>query len=131
MKFQIFRTTTIKDLKQQFADNFPYLKIEFFWKEHEKGKGSFMEDCIPEDYLLTNVNPDLAAVAFFFQPDFTVAHFEQSVQNELGLPVQVFRKSGNIWLETINTDHLSLQKQNMMGQASVKAERINIYSLFL
>jgi hypothetical protein len=34
----------------------------------------------------------------------------------LGLYVQVFRKSGKVWLETTATDNWSLYKQNEEGQ---------------
>ena len=64
-------------------------------------------------------------------PSMTVAAFEQKMQNEYGLPVQVFRKSGDVWLETVQTDHFSLAKQNEMGEETAKKQRFNINTLFL
>ena len=32
-----------------------------------------------------------------------------------GLGVQVFRKAGHNWLETIETDSLTLEEQNLLG----------------
>jgi hypothetical protein len=46
----------------------------------------------------------------------TVQELERVFQDELGLYVQVFRKSGKVWLETTATDNWSLYKQNMEGQ---------------
>jgi hypothetical protein len=41
---------------------------------------------------------------------------EKVFQDNLGLYVQVFRKSGKVWLETTATDNWSLFKQNEEGQ---------------
>lgn len=60
-----------------------------------------------------------------------VAAFEQRLQEEHGLSVQVFRKSGEFWLETIQTDNLSLERQNEMGKAAGASLRFNIHALFL
>jgi hypothetical protein len=65
------------------------------------------------------------------EPSDTVAYFEQFFQNELGMPVQVFRKAGDTWLETIQTDHLTLLKQNAMGFESARRIRFNAFTLFL
>lgn len=131
MKLQFHETTTLRDLKDQFQTLFPCLKLEFFREDHEKGKGSRLQDRLPDEVRVSDLNEDLGEGLFFFTPEFTVSYFEQAMQNEFGLPVQVFRKSGNVWLETIHTDHLSLKKQNLMAEASGKPVRMNFYSLFL
>jgi len=41
-----------------------------------------------------------------------VSEVEQLFQDVYGLSVQVFRKSGTIWLETTATDDWTLNKQN-------------------
>jgi hypothetical protein len=45
-----------------------------------------------------------------------VHELETLFQNRLGLYIQVFRKSGKVWLETTATDDWSLFKQNMEGK---------------
>lgn len=42
----------------------------------------------------------------------TVSELEQHFADVYGLSVQVFRKSGEVWLETTTTDNWSLEKQN-------------------
>jgi hypothetical protein len=46
----------------------------------------------------------------------TVHELEKLFQQDLGLYIQVFRKSGKVWLETTATDNWSLFKQNVEGQ---------------
>jgi hypothetical protein len=48
----------------------------------------------------------------------TVASVEYDFFRILGLCVQIFRKSGNLWLETIQTDHWTLQQQNDTAKES-------------
>ncbi len=49
-------------------------------------------------------------------PNMTVAELEQNFNDVYGLSVQVFRKSGNVWLETTATDDWTLKSQNEQGQ---------------
>ena len=41
---------------------------------------------------------------------------EERFEKDFGLHVQVFRKSGNIWLETSVSDDLTLAQQNEKGK---------------
>jgi hypothetical protein len=45
-----------------------------------------------------------------------VQDVEQLLWDAFGLSVQVFRKSGNLWLETTVTDQWSLAYQNEQGR---------------
>ena len=51
--------------------------------------------------------------------------------NELfGVDIQVFRKSGNNWLQTIVTDDWSLSEQNKMGEEWISPEPIESLDRF-
>ena len=131
MELKVSRKTTIKELKRQFSKKFSFLKLEFFYQPHDPEEGSALRQKIADNELLSNITPIENEEFFRFQPSITVAEFEQRMQKEFSLPVQVFRKAGDIWLETIQTDSLSLEKQNSMGEASSKPMHFNINSLFL
>jgi hypothetical protein len=131
MELKLFRNTVIRDLKRQFSKAFPYLKIEFFWHEHRPGEGSRLKQKIGDNVVLADIDSIKKEGSFSFGAEIPVADFEQRLQKEYGLPVQVFRKAGEIWIETIQTDNLSLAKQNSMGESASQRIRININSLFL
>ncbi|HEU4633097.1 MAG TPA: hypothetical protein VFS22_03885 [Flavisolibacter sp.] len=131
MELKLYAHTTIGDLKKQFSDYFPFLKLDFFMQGHKKGKGTGLKQRVHDDLHLIDVTGILKEGVYSFNPSTTVAALEQSLQNSHGLPVQVFRRSGDLWIETIQTDNLSLEKQNAMGAASVSAVRFNIHTLFL
>jgi hypothetical protein len=57
-----------------------------------------------------------------------VHEFEKAMESTFGLHVQVFRKSGNVWLETSATDGWTLDEQNDEGhslQQQLRIEREN------
>ena len=65
-----------------------------------------------------------------FNPDDTVAELEQRFQRNFGLPVQVCRQMGEVYVETVETDDLSLRQQNSMGHIAERPA-FNVNTLFL
>lgn len=45
----------------------------------------------------------------------TVAELEKQFEESYSLYVQVYRKSKELWLQTINTDNWTIAKQNLKG----------------
>ena len=131
MQISINKKNKIRDVKEQFARLFPYLKLEFFLLRHGAGEPSTLEQKISDHEYFTDQLQTVTTGVFTFTPTISVALFEQRLQNEHGIPVQVFRKSGNIWLETVQTDKLSLEQQNKLGREASNPIRFNINTLFL
>lgn len=131
MELKLSARSTVREVKKQFSACFPFLTLDFFIQGHKEGEGSALKQKVHENLLLIDVTGVLKEGIYSFKPSTSVAAFEQRLQHDYGLPVQVFRKSGNLWIETIHTDHLSLEKQNAMGAASVSPARFNIHTLFL
>ena len=50
--------------------------------------------------------------------EMEVSKLEQAFEKKYGLHVQVFRRSGNIWLQTTKTDSWTLEAQNRKGGSS-------------
>ena len=96
MELMLTSRTKISDVKTQFSRYFPFLKLEFYPARHQKGASSVFEEAIPDGTCLSEVSATIKQVVFSFAPSATVAEFEQRLQNEYGLPVQVFRKAGNL-----------------------------------
>ncbi|MGZ5285624.1 MAG: hypothetical protein ACXWB9_00500 [Flavisolibacter sp.] len=133
MKLHLSANMKVKALKQQFSNQFPFLKIELFRYPHSKGQGSGFEQKVRDRLILCEVTGALKEGEVSVEPSMTVAEFEQMMQNRYGLPVQVFRKSGDLWLETIQTDSLTLEKQNHLAKESSMAGKFhfNANTLFL
>jgi hypothetical protein len=131
MELLLTKKTKIKEVKKAFSLHFPFLKLEFFQRQHNKGESSWFERAMHDWKHLEEGTTKLKEGVFAFTPAMTVAEFEKRLQEEHGLPVQIFRKSGSVWLETVQTDNMTLEKQNALGEESLRAERFNIHTLFL
>lgn len=119
MKIKIAPAMTIADVQESFHAAFPFLKLVFFTKPHKAFKGS------PAKFLVQDRSQQLVALekepregVLYLEPEMPVWQVERLFEEEFGLHVQVFRKSGNTWLETSVTDSMSLEQQNAKGQAS-------------
>ena len=129
MKIFLSSESTLKDINREFQAQFPYLKLEFYRHNHNMGETSLFENKIPSRVQLKNISDNVPGF-MNIDPMDTVAEVEQRFQTKFQLPVQIFRRAGNIWVETVETDNLTLLKQNSMG---VIAPRIyfNTNTLFL
>jgi len=115
MNIKITSTTTLTEIKESFNKEFPFLKIEFFRTGHSVGEANAGYDLITENIPVGKLNKDLTAEILSIRPVQSVASLEQAFQ-QLGLPIQVFRKQKNVWLETTKTDKLTLFHQNSIGK---------------
>jgi hypothetical protein len=115
MQLLINNERTLSEVQQEFNDAFPYLKLEFFSKLHAPGKPSRLKFMLPSHKKigLFRKREDDTPVAIV--SGMTVTELEQLLEQKLGFGVQVFRKSGGIWLETVLTDTWTLAEQNQEG----------------
>jgi hypothetical protein len=112
MEIEINDNKIINELQEEFNKQFPFLKIEFFSKSHNEGEAS-------DKKLLRNKNKKIGDCRsirtignIIISEKQKVSELESLFQSVYGLSVQVFRKSGKIWLETTSTDNWTLEKQN-------------------
>lgn len=107
--------TTLKDIQQTFSTQFPHLRLEFYNKPHGEGEATSNRAQLEPDQkvaaLAKSGHPDQIDVA----AEMTISHFESMVEKHFGLHVQVFRRSGNLWLQTTATDGWSLEQANRKG----------------
>ena len=122
MHLHIAPNRLISDIQKEFNEAFPFLKIEFF-KTRSFTRSDFMaHQIIPSqrkigDGQLAITDGDIEVVE-----EMKVKDLEKIFKDQFSLAMQVFRKSGNLWLETTMTDNWTLQQQNDHGReiSSVK-----------
>jgi hypothetical protein len=124
MKIELNSTKTIGELQLEFNAAFPYLKLVFFKHAHDAYEGSPAKDILSDpDRRLLEVEKKPRVGVLYLEPDTPVWQVERLFKEEFGLFVQVFRKSGTIWLETSVTDDLTLEQQNAKGLAGEPERR--------
>jgi hypothetical protein len=119
MKIHVLKDKTIAQIQDEFAQEFPYLKLVFFTKPHKAYKGSPAKFLIADrDVTLSSMEKQPRSGDLYIEANMPTWQLERLFEEEFGLHVQVFRKSGNTWLETSVTDDLTLEEQNEKGKAS-------------
>jgi hypothetical protein len=117
MYLEINGERLISDIQQDFGAVYPFLKIEFF------RNGKIRRDRYPVNKLIPATQPVKNAWHYkqekgqlTLSDGMTVTDFENALMDQFGLSAQVFRRSGNIWLETTITDSWTLKQQNDHGR---------------
>lgn len=108
MKLKITKETSVSDVQKKFSEQYPGLKLEFYKAKSEDGINK--EDALAEtSHFKKEANISI-------DKDRSVADFEKEFWDETGVAAQVFRQSGNIWLQTTRTDDWTLEHQNTQGE---------------
>lgn len=119
MKIEISIEKTIGQIQDEFSGAFAHLKLAFFSKPHKAYKGSHAKFLITDrDLKLGSVEKKPRSGNLYLEPAMPTWQVERLFEEEFGLHIQVFRKSGNTWLETSVTDDLTLEEQEAKGKAS-------------
>ncbi len=116
MKLHVDDTRSITEIQKEFNAGFPYLKIEFFKKPHVAGETSALADMLPTDSNLAKWRTVHNSGDLIITPDTKVSELESEFQEKFGISAQVFRQSGDVWLETSVTDSWTLKEQNEQGE---------------
>ena len=116
MQLYIAPDRLIADIQKEFNEAFPFLKIEFF-NTRSFSRSDFMaHQIIPSNRKVGNGQLAIKDGDIGITGDMKVKELEKIFKDQFSLAVQVFRKSGNLWLETTMTDEWTLQQQNDHGR---------------
>lgn len=129
MKIFLSSESNLRDVNREFQNQFPFLKLTFYRQEHQPEQTSLFGTKLSSKTTLKNISTLLPGY-INIDPMDTVAEVEQRFQNKFGLPVQIFRRTGDVWVETVQTDNLTLLKQNSLGTLAPRMN-FNIHTLFL
>ena len=111
MKIYIKDDLTIEEVKVAFSEAFPGLKIEFVKHGHQPGQGSSKSEIITGNPKLWELRKFHTEFEIEINENQKVEDIEGIFHNKFGLNIQLFRKSGNVWIETVHTDNWTLKEQ--------------------
>lgn len=112
MQINIQRSLSIREFQEAFQRHFPFLKIEFYARDHQGGEASPKNNQYDHRKTFGEIHPDLTEGVLSINPGMTVLELEKLFSSQFGLSAQLFRKSGSVWLQTIRTDSWTLKAQN-------------------
>jgi hypothetical protein len=115
MQLHIDGETRIRYLQHTFNAEYPYLRIDFL-KDSSTKRISQKAEKVPPDEQVKRVGKLNGAHHLSVNKQLTVAQLKKDLKELFGLTAEVFRKSGNVWIETSLTDDWTLEQQNNEGE---------------
>jgi len=115
MEILITDSKTISEIQKEFSKEFPFLKLEFFDAIPKEDKALPKSKMFPHNSKLGVVRKKHNDGKLSVTKSETVSALEKELWKNYGLSAQVFRKSGNLWIETSLTDSWTLEQQNREG----------------
>src|ERR1051326_3074853 len=114
MQLNIDGETRIRYLQHTFSAAYPYLKIDFLKdaikKPFQKGEKIHPDELVKRAGKLDGIHH------LNMNKNRTVAQLKKDLKELFGLTAEVFRKTGNVWIETSLTDDWTLEQQNNAGE---------------
>lgn len=117
MEIIITEDSTLAELNEQFQSHYPFLKLQFYEnnvdpEKHKEVPGEPVKNYnrTVHDLIHGRVNATLS-----MNGQLHVNTFEKSWFEQAGIWCQVFRRSGNVWLQTTVTDDMTLRGVNQFG----------------
>ena len=103
---------TIKEIQKEFNDKFPYLKLEFYKVAHQEKEGS--PDAVKwnAEESISKIRSNHNSGEVSINGHLKVSTLEKEWEEKYGLHVQVFYKSGTVWLQTISINDTTLSQLN-------------------
>ncbi|NUM50898.1 MAG: hypothetical protein HUU48_07250 [Flavobacteriales bacterium] len=126
MKMLIDKNKKLNTIQNEFEKIFPFLKIEFYKRAHSQGEGSAKKNTLDVELTIGEVQKKNASGTIEIHKLMTVAELESAFTEVFGLAVQVFRKSGKVWLQTTTTDDWTLAEQDQRASEKVATAEENI-----
>ena len=116
MLLKIAPNRLISDIQKEFNHAFPFLKLEFFNNKSFSRSDFSAKQLIPATRKVGDSYAAIKDADIEIKEVMKVNELEKLFKEQLNLAVQVFRKSGTVWLETTMTDNWTLQQQNNHGK---------------
>lgn len=122
MEIYISEEDVLRNIQNKFHEVYHYLKLECYLCPHERGEGTENNKKISGDTPIEEIRLIHSFGWLDISEHRTVAEVERDFYRDMGLAVQIFRRSRTGWVQTTRTDELSLGKQNLLGRESLTTE---------
>jgi hypothetical protein len=136
MIVEINDTKTLSAIATEFSAYYPFLKIEFYDEPHRWQQESARKHLLPYDKTIGEIRKKHNPGAMEIHSWNKTGVVEQKFAKGFGLNVQIFRLQGDVWVQTVGTDEITLEEQNEIGRkttvdllhvADSKTEKDNLY----
>lgn len=107
-------------MEKEFHEIYPGLKIEFFKSPHSDHEGSRKQSIYDEELLINDISEQEEEGELVLNANMKAAELEAELKLQYGFNVQVYRRSNDLWFQTISTDNWTLETQNRKELNSIQ-----------
>ena len=115
MKIKIAPERCISEIQREFNSLFPYLKLEFYQNRSSLADYRALRLLSPVEKL-EKAQSKRRKGNIHIDGTMKVNELEKNLRDQFSILAQVFRRSGNSWLQTSMTDNWTLAHQNNHGK---------------
>jgi hypothetical protein len=116
MRLNITPNRLISEVQKEFNTKFPFLKLEFYQNKGYDQPDFSAKKMLPHNRKIGDAQSAITDGEIVVRSDMKVKDLERALKEQFCLAVQVFRRSGNLWLQTSMTDSWTLEHQNSHGR---------------
>lgn len=116
MYLHITPTSLISEIQGKFNREFKFLKLEFFTRKGFMNSDYSVAQIAPASRRIGDIQQVITEGGIEIEGEMKVKELEERLKEEFSVASQVFRRSGNLWLETTMTDNWTLNQQNKHGK---------------
>lgn len=120
MLLKIFDRIKIDELQDKFNECFPYLKLEFYSHPHKWQEASNKDYLIQPGTYLEDIRKTHDSGLMNIKSWDQTGIVEQAFHNTYGLNVQICRFDRNKWIQTSDSDGLTLREQSELSRKSLE-----------
>ena len=108
MILRIDDNKSIEDLQDKFEQCFPGLRLEFYGQSHNWSEATPSKYQIPSERLIGDIRKIHSSGILEIKSWFLTGRVEQDFKEMYGLNVQIFRLKNKKWVQTTQSDNLTL-----------------------
>lgn len=110
MKITINKWTTVGSIQREFSSFFTAFKLEFFLCKHNLESLYPDNEKLKPEYIIASNNQYILNCNIEINSADKVRDIEKMFYEKYGLCAQIFFKCNNRWIQTVKSDHYSLQR---------------------
>jgi hypothetical protein len=115
IEITIKKDWSVKNVQDQFRAQFPFLKIEFL-KTFPNTKAVHKTKYAMPDDLFKRIPGFINDGRIDIYSKQSIISLENNFKEYFGVSAQIFRRSGDVWIETTLTEEWTLEQQNKIGE---------------
>lgn len=120
MLIRIYDHEKIDEVQDKFNECFPYLKLEFYNQPHKLHEASPEEHLIQPGTYIEDIRKTHESGVISIKSWDKTGHVEQEFKRMFGLNVQVFRLHKDKWIQTSDSDELTLKELSDLAKSSLE-----------